>query len=36
VSPEPNRRRASSGYLFELEDKKILIDFGGRVFGRLL
>ena len=35
-SPEPNIRRASSGYLIEIEDKKILIDCGGGVFGRLL
>jgi ribonuclease Z len=36
VSPEPNIRRASSEYSIEIEDKKILIDFGVVVFGRLL
>ena len=35
-SPEPNLRRASSGYLLEVEEKKILIDCGGGVFGRLI
>lgn len=35
-SPEPSLRRASSGYLLEVEDNKILIDCGGGVFGRLL
>jgi ribonuclease Z len=35
-SPEPTLSRASSGYLVEVEDKKILIDCGGGVFGRLI
>ena len=35
-SPEPSLKRASSGYLVEVENKKILIDCGGGVFGRLL
>ena len=36
VSPEPNIRRASSGYLIEVENKKILIDCNGAVFGSLM
>ena len=35
-SPEPTLMRASSGYLVEIEDHKILIDCGGGVFGRLI
>ena len=35
-SPEPSLKRASSGYLVEVENKNILIDCGGGVFGRLL
>ena len=35
-SPEPTLMRASSGYLVEIEEHKILIDCGGGVFGRLI
>ena len=35
-SPEPTLLRASSGYLVELQEHKILIDCGGGVFGRLI
>ena len=35
-SPEPSARRASSGYLVEIGDEKLLFDCGGGVFDRLL
>ncbi len=35
-SPEAYARRASSGYLVEIGDDKILLDCGGGVFDRLL
>lgn len=35
-SPEPHVRRASSGYLVEIGDDKILLDCGGGVFDNLL
>ncbi len=35
-SPEPNSRRASSGYLIEAGEEKLIFDCGGGVFDRLL
>jgi len=35
-SPEPYARRASSGYLIEVEGQRLLFDCGGGVTGRLL
>ena len=35
-SPEPGVRRASSGYLVEVGEEKLLFDCGGGVFDRLL
>jgi ribonuclease BN (tRNA processing enzyme) len=35
-SPEPSRRRASSGYLIEIGDDRILFDCGGGVFDNLI
>ena len=35
-SPESHARRASSGYLIEVGDDKILLDCGGRVVSRLI
>lgn len=35
-TPEPNPRRASSGYLVETGGQKLLFDCGGGVVGRLL
>ncbi len=35
-SPEPCMRRASSGYLLEIANNKLLFDCGGGVFDRLL
>ncbi|MEM6275607.1 MAG: MBL fold metallo-hydrolase [Pseudomonadota bacterium] len=35
-TPEPYARRASSGYLVEIADQKLLFDCGGGVVGRLL
>lgn len=35
-TPEPYARRASSGYLIETQDQKILLDCGGGVVSRLL
>ncbi len=35
-SPEPSVRRASSGYLVQIGDDRILLDCGGGVFDRLL
>ncbi len=35
-SPEPTVRRASSGYLVEVGEEKLLFDCGGGVFDRLL
>lgn len=34
--PEPSLRRASSGYLIEVADQRLLFDIGGGVFDRLL
>lgn len=34
--PEPSVRRASSGYLIEIDGEKLLFDCGGGVFERLL
>ena len=34
--PEPSLRRASSGYLVEIAGDKIVFDFGGGVFDRLM
>lgn len=35
-SPEPNVKRASSGYLVSIDSENILLDCGGGVFDRLL
>ena len=35
-SPEPHKRRASSGYLIEIGDDRILFDCGGGVVDRLI
>lgn len=35
-SPEPNQRRASSGYMIEIGSSTILFDCGGGVFDRLV
>lgn len=35
-SPEPSKRRASSGYLVQIGDDHVLLDCGGGVFDRLL
>lgn len=34
--PEPSLRRASSGYLIEIEGERLLFDVGGGVYDRLL